>query len=115
MLRVAAELQDVPLADPHVFQKPPGRMRHAGRLGPTDIRGQASDGLFEIEVRTATSQQVEHVFAQLLVVVHVTLSAIRIASRWFDRCPQGVDSSIRLAEVGNPPKGARNRRDQGAF
>ena len=74
---IPAEFEDVPLGDAHVFEEVPGGMRYAVRLRSTEPSGQVGDGGVEIEMRSTTSQQVEQVFPESLIVVHAWLTRVQ--------------------------------------
>src|ERR1700704_2128786 len=48
MMGVAAKLQNVPLCDAHMPEKPPGRMRQRCRAGAAKVDGQIGNGCLEI-------------------------------------------------------------------
>ncbi len=68
MLRVPAELEDIPLGDSHVLKQRPGRERKPRRLHPAKLHRQAGDCFFKIQMRAAAAQQVDQVLAQGLVI-----------------------------------------------
>ena len=67
MLRVAAELQDIPLGDAQVFQEPPGAVRHGRYRAAAEGGRDVGHCLVEVEVGAAAPEEVEEVFAEGLV------------------------------------------------
>jgi len=53
MPRVAAELQNIPLRDPHVLDDPPRRMWHSSRPFATQLGRQLGHSRGEVDVRSA--------------------------------------------------------------
>ena len=54
---IPAEFQNVPLADSHVLNKTPGRMRNVGRFCTTEFNGYSCHRLVEVEVGTTSIEQ----------------------------------------------------------
>jgi hypothetical protein len=62
MMGVAAKLQNVPLCDAHMLEKPPRRVRQRFRTGAAKVDGQIGNGCLEIDMSGAAVQQVYKVF-----------------------------------------------------
>jgi len=63
VLGVAAEFQDVPLRDSRMLQKLPAGVRQSGDEGSALRFGKTLDGIHEMNVRPASLQDVDEVFA----------------------------------------------------
>jgi hypothetical protein len=59
MLCIAAELQNVPLAETHVFEQHPRSVREVRDFGSGELHRPVAHGVVEADVRTAAFQQVE--------------------------------------------------------
>ena len=64
MLRVAAELQDVPLAEAHVLEQHPGGVREVRNFGSGELHGPVAHGVVEANMRPTAFQQVEQLVAE---------------------------------------------------
>src|SRR5437870_2386896 len=94
VLRVAAELEDVPKRDAQVLQYLPWRMRAAPRQLPLQRKRHVFHRRIEIEVRAAFGQQINQMFAKSLVVVHVPGVIQTLWMRWLLK---SFDESVAAA------------------
>src|SRR5262249_13045770 len=77
--RIAAELENIPLADAHVFQKTPRRVRDLGWLLAAKLRRQVGNGLFEVQVSASAAEKIKDVLAQGLILAHWLTLPLTIA------------------------------------
>src|SRR5579863_6835966 len=70
VLRVAAELENIPQSDAQVFEEHPGRVRKILRLGAAQLCRKVFDRVVEFDVSVATGEKVEKMLPQRLVVGH---------------------------------------------
>ena len=56
MLRVAAEVQDVPLGEAHVLEQHPGGVREVRDFDADELQGPVAHGVVEVDVRPAAFQ-----------------------------------------------------------
>src|SRR5882762_4508215 len=68
MLRVAAELHNVPLRDPRVLQQLPSGMRQARRKRTALVGRKFFERIHKLHVSRAALQQIDHVLAQRGIV-----------------------------------------------
>src|SRR5205823_6621070 len=61
---VTRKLEDIPLADPDVFQQTPGSVGQARRLCAAQMRREIAERLFEREVCSTLGQKVDKMLAQ---------------------------------------------------
>jgi hypothetical protein len=69
MLGIAAELENVPLRQPQVFEQHPGSVRKVRGLCPAQLRRQALYNIFELGVGAPASKKFEKMSAQRLFVI----------------------------------------------
>src|SRR3981081_3305062 len=67
MLRVTAEIQDVPLGEAHVLEQHPGGVGEVRDSYAGELQGPVGYGVVEGDVPPAAFQQVENVFAERLI------------------------------------------------
>jgi hypothetical protein len=63
MIRIDAELEDIPLTDSHVLDQTPRGVGDIGRLRSPQRGRQPGDRLIEVQVGAATIEQIQHVFS----------------------------------------------------
>ena len=66
VMRIDAELKDVPLGDSHVLDQPPRREWQAWRLGSAELNWHASGRLLEIEMGVTASEQFQQMISQCI-------------------------------------------------
>src|SRR5262245_6360015 len=64
MFGVAAEFQDVPLRNAHVFEQHPGGVRKTPDLLTAELRGKAFDHVIEFSMRAAILEQGQEMLAE---------------------------------------------------
>ena len=70
VLRIDAELHNVPLGGPHMLRQMPSGERKVSLLHPAQTRGESADGTLKADVgAAAAAQQIEQVIAQSVVAM----------------------------------------------
>src|SRR5882762_2375101 len=94
MLRVSAELHNVPLRDPRVLQQLPAGMRQARRKRTALVGRKFFQRIHKLHVSRAALEQIDHVLAQR-GIVHARAFSIRAFRRYtlptflLTACPRG--------------------------